>query len=377
MAKVTRKRELKVCFDTNVLFTQVASDLLRKQVADLLSVPVNDPNLSVKWFLPEMVRDEREYQMRQKAQELLPSLSKLERVIGHGLGITPEILKDRIAATIAQQLNQYGLTLLPLDSNTVDWGQLIQASVNRSPPFDAGEKEKGFRDAVIVETFMQEVKRSPKTSSTCILAIVSEDALVRDAVRTKATGATNVRILTDLEELTSLVNTLASEVSEEYVAELQPKAGAMFFTNSDDKTTLWYTWDLDKSARERFKDALAEKPPGITRVTNKGNFITLKPQFVSKAGQVITWQSLWRVNQELWGPRSATAGNVLSTQAAPQPIQAVGGLLGLSTAASTDEVISTRDLRFHIRWSTRVNARKMLSSPKLEDITEALPEPGK
>src|SRR5438132_267907 len=115
MAPRTKKQQLKVVFDTNVLFTQVASDLLRAEVADLISKNATHADLQISWHLPAVVRDERQYQMAQRAFELLPSIEKLERVLGHQLGISGAILDERINGIIEKQIQQYTRSSFSID----------------------------------------------------------------------------------------------------------------------------------------------------------------------------------------------------------------------------------------------------------------------
>ena len=192
MSKKTKKMELKVVFDTNVLYTQVASDLLRKEVSELIEKTIEDSNFSISWHLPEIVLQERSFQMLAKAVEQLPSLNKIERVIGHNLGITQEILKERVEAAIQKQCKSHKLQTLTINYSEVDWSRIVKSAVERLPPFEAGQKEKGFRDALAVEAFLQEVAKSPKTPSLCRLAFVSEDSLVRQALQSLTSENANV-----------------------------------------------------------------------------------------------------------------------------------------------------------------------------------------
>jgi len=74
--------KLLVVFDTNVLYTQVASDLVRAEVQRIIEENSNHPDLIIEWHLPEVVIGERKYQMLVKAKELIPNLSKLEKLLG-------------------------------------------------------------------------------------------------------------------------------------------------------------------------------------------------------------------------------------------------------------------------------------------------------
>ncbi|KPQ04539.1 MAG: hypothetical protein HLUCCO02_08670 [Idiomarinaceae bacterium HL-53] len=61
---------LHVVFDTNVLFTQVASDLVRASIHKLVAENSNHPDLSITWNLPKTVVGERRFQMLTKAANI-------------------------------------------------------------------------------------------------------------------------------------------------------------------------------------------------------------------------------------------------------------------------------------------------------------------
>ena len=93
----TRKTsQLRVAFDTSVLYTQEASDLLQKAARELIRNNSHHPDLTVKWYLPSVVRHEREYQMITRGFELLLPVQRLEKLLGHNLNITKDIVKQRV-----------------------------------------------------------------------------------------------------------------------------------------------------------------------------------------------------------------------------------------------------------------------------------------
>ena len=78
---------LKIVLDTNQLFTGTASDLLQSSLRQVIGTSRKHSDIQIEWYIPDMVRWEREFQMAEAARDLLPALSKLERLLGHGLGI--------------------------------------------------------------------------------------------------------------------------------------------------------------------------------------------------------------------------------------------------------------------------------------------------
>ncbi len=97
-----------------------------------------------------------------------------------------------------------GLVELALDYGKVDWDRVLLDAAYRRPPFDSGDKEKGFRDALLVETFLQLVEDSPKSLQTCRVVLVSKDIMVKRAVELRSSGLANVSILEDIEGLRAL-----------------------------------------------------------------------------------------------------------------------------------------------------------------------------
>ena len=237
--KKAKSPELKVVFDTNVLWTGSASDLLKQEVLELINANSHHSDLTVTWCLPDVVRHERQFQMLRQSLELLPSIHKLERLLGHNLNITEQIIDQRVQEAVERQIKEIDLYVLSLDPSSVDWNQMMLNSAYRRPPFSPGEKEKGFRDALVAEEFIQLVSSSPVTPKICRVALVTSDGMLAEAIKDRTIEATNVRILLSLEELKGLINTLVAEISEEFVAKIQAKAQSYFY-EKDQEETLYY-----------------------------------------------------------------------------------------------------------------------------------------
>ncbi|HFQ94689.1 MAG TPA: hypothetical protein ENK32_11805, partial [Anaerolineae bacterium] len=223
---MTKKKipNLFVLFDTNVLFTQVASDLVRHDVRRIVKDNSNHPDLKISWYLPEVVLGERKHQMLRKAKELLPNMKKLEKLLGHKFGVGEDTLELHVDNAISRGIEEYKFKITNVDVAEVDWNNIISRSVTRDPPFEENEKEKGFRDSIIAHSFAQLHKTSPSTPNICRLALVSEDRRLREYVSELTIDSKNVRILSSLDELEGLINTLVSTIPEEFAAELAEKA---------------------------------------------------------------------------------------------------------------------------------------------------------
>ncbi len=118
--------------------------------------------------------------------------------------------------------------------------------------FNMGEKEKGFRDAVILETFVQIVSGSPTSPATARVVLVSNDQLLRKAAEARLCASTNVHILESVDALKGLINILASTVDEEFIAAIRDKAEHLFY-KPNDKSTLYYKASVGAALNQALK----------------------------------------------------------------------------------------------------------------------------
>jgi hypothetical protein len=237
--------------------------------------------------VPEVVRHERQFQMQQAASQMLPTIEKLERLLGHNLNITKEILDARVKEAVDRQVREHGIDVRPLNSTDVDWPRVILDASYRRPPFQLGEKEKGFRDALILETFLQIVEKSPTSRSVVRLVLVSGDQLLRDAAQSRLPSATNVHLLESIDALKGLINTIGSSVDEQFISAIRERAADIFF-KSGDENTLYQRESIGARLEHVLKGAAPKLPVGAYRY-RVDKWTISPPRFVKKQGQRIYW----------------------------------------------------------------------------------------
>ena len=374
MAK-KRTPRLLVVFDTNVLYTQVASDLVRAELQRIIEENSNHPDLLIEWYLPDVVLGERKYQMLQKAKELLPNLEKLEKLLGHSFGVGVDTLELHVDNAINRSIQKYDFNTARCDVKGVDWADLISRSVTREPPFEPNEKEKGFRDSIIAQSFVQLHGSSPATPNVCRLALVSSDQRLREYVEELTQNAKNVRILSKLDELESLINTLVSTVPEEFVAELTKKASKLFFEKETEKT-FYYKESIRDKIKEQYATELKDTIlPGHVRTG--GTWWISEPIFIKKERQRIFWVSAVEPEFEISHYKYVEPQQNALSGLADLGSQSLGGLasaqrgLGLlGTALSSKKIIDMKGReKFEVHWSANLSQAQNLTSPRLEKIT--------
>jgi hypothetical protein len=392
MTKKKANPQLLVVFDTNVLFTKVASDLLRQEVRSLIEENSSHGDLNIKWFLPEVVLEERRYQMQEKAFDLLPSIEKLETLLGHKLNITKDILAQRVKEAIQGNVSDFNINVTPFSPGSVDWPSLIKRAVFREPPFDAGEKEKGFKDSVIAESFIQLVKQSPATPSVCRLAFVTKDSRLNEFLKEELKDVKNVRILSRISELENLINTLVSSVTEEFVREIAEKAEKYFFAKGN-QNTLYYKEEIERQISEQCANELkACQEEGLIR--ENGTWWINAPVFLKKERQTIFWLSpinvetkFFRYEHEnqifsntgycagLLGEKTESAPNAPNTgylyglmgeKTESVPGYTLGDIYGKMPTKKVEVGGGYTNIEVH--WSVNITQKKIFTKPKVHKI---------
>lgn len=385
--------ELKVVFDTSALYTGSASDLFNTKILSLIKDYSRVADLKVTWYLPKVVETEREYQMLEEGKELLPSIHKLEKLLGHNLNITEEIIHEKIKLTIIQQLTTNSISTLNIDISKVNWGKIIHDALYRIPPFEKGEKEKGFRDSLIAESFKQLVESTPKTPQRCRVVFVTGDGLLTDALTEATKTMNNVYIYNDIEELKSLINTLASTVQEELINLIKQKVKNYFFEKGN-RDSLYYKEKILEEIEKRYDDKLKELPL-YAEIRRNGMRYISAPSFVSKKNQRIYWKSRINIVSKAYKETQKTSylssaaglGKYLEQleqleQTDPPSLPWLSSLLkqakqtNLSMALSKrveaglekEELVAEGRTTFEVTWSVIVTTKHHLRNPQIKSV---------
>ncbi|MGO9049002.1 MAG: hypothetical protein ACLPXW_11420 [Xanthobacteraceae bacterium] len=215
---MTRRISIHAVFDTCGLYTKSADQFLSRNVSELIKAP---PNLSVDvhWYVPNVVKLEREYQMLEEAKTFLPYLKKADRLFGTSSAATMERTHVRIKELIAESIKAHGINVPKFDAHAVDWVRTVEDAVFRLPPFEAGDKEKGFRDAMVMETFCQ-LHKTLNFSAPNELVLITSDDLLAKAVTLRVGDSPTVMIHENIEALKTSLVAFSTELDPKEAREL-------------------------------------------------------------------------------------------------------------------------------------------------------------
>lgn len=373
MSKNKKSLELRVILDTSAIYTGSASDLFRKEIVEIIENYSKLPDLEISWNLPEIVTEERRFQMNKKGLEFIPQINKLEKLLGHNLNITDEIIHTRVSEAINRQIKNYNIREIKIDPEKINWRDLINRSINRLPPFEDSEKEKGFRDALIIECTQHLIDESPSTPNICRLVFLTNDILLSEAAKIRFGQCPNFRICSSIEELHSLINILSSEINEEIINSLIDAASSLFF-EKEDNSSFYYKEEIRKMINEKFSKELNALPETATRL-EQGTWWINKPGFIKKESQRIYWKTVIEIDTKAFKlvitplsdyPTTTQPSFDFFNKPQTNPLQ---DMFAKITSGMKDEFVKAGKSKIDVIWSVTLTTSKQLKNPKVEDIS--------
>ena len=173
--------------------------------------------------------DERRYQMTQVAIQIASNLTRAALLLPSASEFGKDKLIARVEEVIQAQIKEQEIKVVDLEVTAVDWTSLIKRAVLRHPPFEAGDKEKGFRDAIVLETFAQ-LHQNLRLSGPDKLVLLSNDSLLAEATHERMVGIDNVLLVKTWKELETLVSAAAASLQQSAAEKLVERAELRFQT---------------------------------------------------------------------------------------------------------------------------------------------------
>jgi hypothetical protein len=251
-----------IAFDTNALYTEAENKLINDALSKFIIDKTKIEQPKVAWYLLEIVRAERYHQMLLVGEKFLSQVDRIEKLLGKKYGITADDVKKSIDEVIDKEAQQYGLQLRKLDTKKVDWPSLIDRATSRTAPFEEGPKEKGFRDSIVLETFLQMVDALSKDHSQKFV-LITKDKRLKDALDDRAKTAKHIITVADLQALESMLNAYVSQIDEAEIDEILQNAQLLFFEEGAGRSLL-SEWKIESKIRDQnlYSGYLYELPSG-------------------------------------------------------------------------------------------------------------------
>lgn len=154
---------------------------------------------------------------------------------------------------------------------------------------------------------------------------------------------------------------MASEVTEEFVAEVKKKEENFFF-EKEDRSTLYYKEDIRQQTKDAYPDAFKSLPEGAFG-NEPGTWWIAPPIFVEKEKQRVFWYSPVSVDTTAY--RYDTEETAIGNQS--QPTTAVPKLQAILAPPSKQELATGR-VSFEVHWNVNVSQTGRHTAPKLAEV---------
>lgn len=273
--------------------------------------------------------------------------------------VTQSRLQKDVESKINMWVARIGANIIDLPVNDIDWMAVAEAAIWRKPPFlEEKDREKDFRDALILETLIHYSLNNASTE----IAFVSADGPLREAAEKRLENQAGVTCFQSVEEFLSELRLRDEALTNEFVTAIRRRAQRKFFSPGDPKS-LYYRESVIQKIKEKFSEEFS--------VPNINYLSTLAAGLRGAAGNwtAHTGEKRWIWNaifDRLEGERDFYWQNRVTVIQLFKYEGASGGTL--LTRSYQSGQINLRKLEFSISWRAIVGTDGRFRTIALEDI---------
>lgn len=248
--------------------------------------------LKMELLIPEVVVGELNFQQATSGTKVLnkihESLKELSAVADqkHGSKVTVQSIKDQVAEKIGRWIKSRSATVVRTPTKDVDWPALIQSAIWRTAPFTYDPKnpdnEKGFRDALILETLKSIVGNALPLDKNVVF--ICKDQLLRNSAIEFFNSKQSVLCFESLKDFEGYIKLTQEKLTNKFVTGIQNRARKRFFTKGD-LTCLYTKENVPELIKSKYASEL--EPPA-----NQSNSLGTLLTFGSNLRNV-SWEPIY------------------------------------------------------------------------------------
>lgn len=233
----------------------------------------NSPLIPMTLNVPEVVFGELHFQQTTSA---LKSLSSINDSFSELAGITSApythkcneaAIKSQVRTKLEKWLKGHSGHLITTPVTTIDWSAVVESAVWRKPPFTFDPKdpknEKGFRDAVILETLAHTCSSS---SGGKTVIFVCNDYLLRTTAESRLKASKRFLAFESLADFEAYINLTQQQFTNAFVKSIQSHARAKFYAKGDENC-IYVKHDLSKKIQDDYSSDLAYQGQSVGPLT--------------------------------------------------------------------------------------------------------------
>lgn len=224
--------------DTNILFTPDVRRIACSEFEDQWKSAAQTTKLQL--ILPEIVAEEILFRRYWEAARANANAAKALNQIAAVTGTTAPILKTEarikkdIRTVFRKWLSNHQGHIAKTPTSRIRWREVVDAAVWRRPPFspfcpDKPDSEKGFRDALILESIVHILRSNPNHH----ISILTADDLLKTALSPRMSGFKNAALFGSIAEFTSSLRLLSERLNQSFVEAIVAIAPTIFFARDN------------------------------------------------------------------------------------------------------------------------------------------------
>ena len=357
-----------VVVDTNILWDKdkknaACPDFDRFWKSNLTLIPL-------ELHIPEVVFGELHFQQTTSAQKLSSSISEsLVELCGitqskYVHKVEEHKVKTQVGQKIEKWMKGLGGVVIPTPIESINWSEVVASAIWRNPPFTFDPKdknnEKGFRDALILETVVSLSQSSASTGKTVIF--LCNDFLLRTEAEKRLKHDKKFLAFESIADFQSYIQLTQQELTEKFVKAIQAHARVKFF-KTNDPNCLYSKEKLRERICQQFSEDINASPHSVgTNALSSLLDATIKSTLPKVAERF--WINATQF-EHLVGDREFNwVSGVTIAQLFEGVSQGVGGLLG--TPLQPEGKIKL--INFDIKWKANVKADGRFHDPRVMSI---------
>lgn len=255
---------LNVIVDTNIIFKKDSFDFLNNELKNFLKDYSKNEDVKIVFYIPEVVKHERLFQIEKSVnEEYSIFLSKLKKIKPY-LNLPTDNFLIESPAEIAQisfnsEIHNNNINIFSLNYDSIDWHKIMLDSCYKKLPFENYQGgEKGFRDALIIESMFQLASKYSQEHSYLTLCLSSDKVLIQ-SLSLRLNQFLNIKIFNSISECRSFINILLSTQDEKLLNTLLTQAEFIFY-NSTNFNSIFFKQNIQQKIKDNYNDILFSVP---------------------------------------------------------------------------------------------------------------------
>lgn len=354
-----------VFVDTNILWTEDKKLSVSNEFDELWKMTSTLSQMTLA--VPEVVLGELHFQQTTSARKIFETISTMSNDLS---GITAAKypfkssvarIKKQVDVKLNKWLKSRGAIVVSTPVLTINWQALIDSSIWRIAPFEFHSKskepktEKGFRDALILETVAHACMQAKP--SDCVIFICN-DHLLQAAANTRLKTLNNFSCFESLADFASHVKLTKENLTTEFVKLIANHARKKFYV-AGDQNCVYFKNDIQQRIRHEFASGLVVQNDSDTASTS--NIKPFELQIVHENSLIVgtTFIKMEEPKECYWTTRIIHR-RLMKYWPADDIFQ--------TSEYSTSKIIQI--VGFDVKWNARVTATGQFRDTKYESISK-------